>query len=209
MEIQYTHFRDCVASIGSEQFRTNSGAVSIAYYRQQEDESPLRNTYPTLTVTNCTFINNSAYLPDTNSDQMNLALNTNFFNARGGGLGIIPQDSFSNVQAHITNTIFQQNQAESFGGAVVIIIIGNETSHEFTFENCTFLHNTAGNTSLGGGLHVALLLKNLDSPPTNITVIGSRFEENSANFGGGFSVVQVCNSVLGILINCVLACRNF
>lgn len=204
LEIQHTLFRDCIFNNTGAQYRAHGGAVSIAYY--EEEQPDLNRIYPTLNINNCSFINNSAFLPDRErvfeDDQINQALNTNFFEGRGGSLSIVPQDLYANIRGRITNTIFQQNKAQLFGGGVYVLMSGSETSHEFMFMNCTFLQNTVIR-DFGGGIHFALLQRNLASSPTRITVMGTRFEENSANFGGGLSVVQVqwnimCMDILGI-----------
>lgn len=154
-------------------------------------------TYPTLDINNCSFVNNRAFLPEVfERDQINQALN-NFFEGRGGAVSIIPQDSSSNVQGKITNTTFRQNTAQLFGGSTFILISGNETSHEFVFEDCVFVENSVIR-DFGGGIHVGLLQTNLVAPPTKIVLMDSRFEENQANLGGGFSVLQVS----GIRVQC-------
>ena len=190
VEIQESLFQDCVSSNGSEEFRGNSGAVSFAYYRGENTSGPIT---PNITISGCTFINNSAILPGTNTDEINQALNLNFYYGRGGGLCIIPQGYHANVQALVTNTTFQQNRADAFGGAVYLLINGAETSHNIHFEECVFLQNVGGPTSFGGGIQVAVLLRNLESEPTTVFVRNSRFEENYANFGGGLSFIQVHN----------------
>lgn len=186
--IRHSSFRDCISNNSSKQFRGNSGAVSIAYYRAEEAAS--NSTTLTLSIDSCTFINNSAILSETNNDSVNLALNTNVYTARGGALGIIPQ-GFYNVWGEIKSTTFLQNHADSFGGSVYLLITGNETSHKFHFEDCRFLSSSAGNATFGGGMHIAFQIRNLISGPTKITFSRSRFEENSASFGGGLNIVQV------------------
>lgn len=192
MEIEESLFQDCVSSNGTEPFRGSSGAVSIAYYKQEEASSvPL---YPNVRIHGCTFVNNSAFLPTVNADEINQALSMNLYYGRGGGLSIIPQGHHSNLQATITNTTFQQNWADFSGGAVFLPVNGVETSHTIRFEECLFLQNAGGDTSFGGGIQVGFLLRNLLSEPTRVFISNSRFEENSANFGGGLSLVQVCES---------------
>ena len=195
IELYNTLFTDCSRSSPGIQYRAHAGAVSIAYFKE---EGP--KTYPTITVVNCTFFNNRATLYQRfGSDQINLALNTNVFEACGGGLGLGIQDSYNNVQCHILNSTFQQNFAELFGGGMYVLISGNETAHTLMFENCLFLQNMVV-ADFGGGLNIGLLHKNLRSPPTNITVIGSRFEENSAAFGGGLSLLQARTKLYIILL---------
>ena len=116
-------------------------------------------------------------------------------------MGIIPQDAYFNVRARLANNVFQQNHADTFGGGLFLFIDGIETSHNFLIENCTFLSNEAVR-NFGGGVHLALLLQNLLSAPTRVTIVGSKFEDNHANFGGGFCVIQVSSN------RCVCVCRS-
>lgn len=186
IDLEDTLFRDCISSNGSEQFRGNGGAVSIAYHN-----ASFNSTKPTLTVTNCSFINNSAFLPISSGDERRSALTTNLFLGRGGAMNIVPQGPLANVTAFIRDTTFLNNSAETFGGAVFLSISGMNTYHNFTFERCNFTNNTAGNTSFGGGIQIAFLINNLESPPTRINFKDSYFEGNFAYFGGGLSAVQV------------------
>ena len=198
ISITSSSFSDCVSSNVSRQFRANAGAVSIAYYREPEgEEDGVDQILSTVTIQDCTFSSNSAFLveaeaniSESDSSRIDQALNTNFFNGRGGGVAIVPQDPHFNVRARITGNTFQQNHADTFGGGLFLLIEGTETSHRFLVDNCTFLGNEAS-LNFGGGIHVALLLRNLVSEPTRITVTGSTFRDNLAYFGGGFSVVQV------------------
>lgn len=185
--IQDSLFQDCVSSNGSALFRGNSGAVSIAYHREEGNSTVC--LYPNISISGCTFLNNSALLPGTDQDEINQAINQNFYFGRGGGLSITPQGYYSNLQARITNTTFQQNWADAFGGAVFLLITGSETVHDVSFEECTFLKNAGGN--VGGGIQIAFLLRNLPDDPTRVVFRNSRFEDNYANFGGGISAVQV------------------
>lgn len=190
IEIRDSSFRDCTSNNGSRVYRANSGAVSIAYYR--EAGASTQTLYPEMWIDGCSFVNNRAFLPDINdTDEINQALNQNFYFGRGGGLSIIVQGYASNLLASISNTTFQQNWAETFGGAVFLLITGSDTSHNVAFENCTFLRNFV-RTSFGGGIQVSFLLRNLPDDPSTVIFRNSRFEENSAIFGGGISAVQVC-----------------
>ncbi len=166
--------------------------LSIAYHKEAEEG--LNETLSTITIENCVFFNNSAFLVEAGSSsdtsRVDQVVNTNLFTGRGGGMAIIPQDAHFNVRAAITNNIFQQNVAEAFGGGMVMLFDSTETSHRILIENCTFLSNRAV-LNFGGGIQVAFLLSNLFSDPTRITLVGSRFEDNSAYFGGGFGVLQV------------------
>lgn len=184
IEIKNSLFEDCTSNNAIESYRAKGGAVSIAYFSDQA----IGSIAASLIIDGCNFTNNHA-LPAKNTDGIDQALNQNLYNGRGGGLAIIPQDSHYNIKSWIANSVFQRNHAADFGGGVIIFLTSDETSHDFFFEGCTFLQNSVGN--VGGGLHVAALLRNLQSDPTTVSINNTRFEENSASYGGGFSLLQV------------------
>lgn len=186
IEIKNSLFEDCTSNNAIESYRAKGGAVSIAYF--SDSNQTMGDIAAILTVDGCNFTNNHA-LPAENTDGIDQALNQNLYNGRGGGLAVIPQDSHYNVEAWIADSVFQENHAADFGGGVILILTSDETSHQFFFEGCTFLRNSVGN--VGGGLHVAALHRNLRSEPTTVSINNSRFEENSASYGGGFSLLQV------------------
>ena len=141
-------------------------------------------------------------LPSQNSSQqINLALNDHYYFGRGGGLGIFVDESFTNISAEISNCNFSGNYAESFGGGIYLYVDGNETRHDFTVTNCNFTRNSAGPGSFGGGLQIAMLIRNLNSPPCNFTFSNCVFTENVADFGGGLSTVQVFSQGEGNMVS--------
>jgi hypothetical protein len=189
IEVVGSLFQNCTSSNGSKRFRANSGAVSIGYNRDEDYSSDGDNL--SLTISDCKFIGNRALLPDIGTDEINIALNFNLYYGRGGGLSIVPQGYYTNLTALIANTTFEGNWADAFGGAVFLLLSTIETVHDVRFEGCTFLRNSGGSASFGGGIQVAFLLRNLQAGPSTVYISDSRFEENFANFGGGLSSVQV------------------
>ena len=181
-----------------EQYRSNSGGLAIAYHT---NKTVYFNTSrkPWITVTDCTFIDNKAFLPGDNSSrqQINQALNNHTYFGRGGGLGIFLDELYINISVDIEQCRFHDNYAESFGGGLYIYIDGANTQHNFTISNCTFTNNSAGPGSFGGGLQVALLIRNTESEPSQLDFIGCRFMDNTASYGGGLSSVQVYSQGTG------------
>ena len=194
IEIHQSNFTNCKTEIAKTQYRGNSGAISIAYYSQPGttlNSNPITSE-PQVNITGCRFFNNSAFLPPQNSsEQINLALNNNYFFGRGGGLGIFIQESLKHVTTFIQNCTFVKNYAASFGGGAYLYINGNQTQHDFTVEDCNFTKNSGGEGSFGGGIQVPLLIQNQGSPPCNLEFIRCVFDRNVADYGGGLSTVQV------------------
>lgn len=59
--------------------------------------------------------------------------------------------------------------------------------------------NTAGN--FGGGIQVALLIRNANKDPSRLDFIHCNFFNNTASFGGGLSSVQVYSQGAGNVIS--------
>ncbi len=189
-------FDSCSTNIGKDRYRGNSGAVSISYL-STDVQKPLLNASfsatPLTLITNSVFINNKAILPPGQSTtQINQALNNNIYSGRGGGVGIFVHEStLRNISFLIQGCVFDRNFAESFGGGLYLYAAGKDTNHTFTVEDNVFTRNIAGEGSFGGGLQVAMLIRNLNSPPTRFDFTRCHFEDNLAAFGGGLSTVQV------------------
>ena len=190
IEVHQSNFTNCMTNIAKTQYRGNAGAVSIAYL-SVNTTSPITSE-PLVHITGCMFWNNSALLPPENSsEQINLALNNNFFFGRGGGLGVFIQESLRNITTLIQNCTFVENYAASFGGGAYLYISGKGSHHNFSVEDCNFTRNSGGEGSFGGGIQVPLLIRNKGSPPCNLEFIRCVFDSNQADYGGGLSTVQV------------------
>ena len=146
-----------------------------------------------LTLTNCTFTGNSAYLgggmyDDTSSDVNNQELtNCTFMNntANSGG-GMYNYRSTPNLRS----CIFENNTAYNDGGAM-----RNYNTSSPTLSKCTFTYNTAQH---GGGIY-----NNANSNPI---VLSCTFTYNYAfNYGGGMCNYDSSNPNYGdpTLINCL------
>ena len=181
---------NCTSRTANAQFRANGGAVSVAYFYTNYSREV---TCPQLDILGCTFENNSAYTVDL--DQLNLALINSIISGRGGGLGILPQGNLSNVDIHIKDSMFINNWAEEYGGGIWVIVSGENTYHDFVLEGCVFRGNYGGEEGCGGGMQMAFLLRNVNSPrPVRVNLTGCSFDDNFAGTGGGFSIVEVSYS---------------
>ena len=193
LEIHQSSFTHCMTDIKKATYRGNSGAVSIAYYTPPDSNTTSAITHkPVVSITGCFFKNNSAFLPQQNSrQQINLALNNNVYFGRGGGLGIFVQELIRNVTTFIQNCTFVENFASSFGGGAYLYISGSRSHHNFSVTDCNFTGNSAAEGSFGGGIQVAMLIRNFQSPPCNLEFVRCLFDRNVADYGGGLSTVQV------------------
>ena len=189
------HFDSSRSSLGKAQYRGNAGGLSIAY----NTTDPSIPSLPQVSITDSTFTNNSAVLPLQNtSQQINLALNNNYFFGRGGGLGVFLNELHYNVTFEISNCNFSDNFAQSIGGGALFFIDGSKTHHDFTATNCNFRNNSA---MFGGGLQIGMQVQNLNSAPSNFTLVNCSFVGNVANFGGGLGSVQIFSRGSGNMLS--------
>ena len=191
VEVEFSTFFNCSTSSKKEQFRSNSGGLSIAYHTYNDTVYFNSSLRPRVSVTDSVFVGNQAILPGGNIQQINQALNNHIYLGRGGGFGLFLDEYIVNIDANIERCQFMKNYAESFGGGLYLYIDGSRTHHNFTVKNCIFSQNAAYSNSFGGGLQVALLIRNVYSEPSRVYVVGCNFTENAAHFGGGLSIVQV------------------
>jgi len=202
--IENSLFTNCVNRNPNVQYRANGGAVAIAYFYTDISKNV---TFPQLDVIGCTFDSNYAY---TNSlDHINLALVNSIITGRGGGVGISPQGNMSDVHMRFKSSIFTRNWAEEYGGGIWFLVSGENTYHDFIVDDCVFRGNFGGSEGYGGGIQMAMLLRNVHSPrPIRVILNNSCFEDNLASYGGGFSIVEVrsLSCVLLVTRECTFLC---
>ena len=179
--------QDSVSSRSKPQYRGNAGGISLGFFH---NASATQNH--SISVRNTTLRNNSALLPHVsfNRQQIDLAINNNFFFGRGGGLGVFINEQLANISVEVTDCTFENNYADAFAGGMYFFINGDSTSHQFAAKRCLFTGNTAGNGSFGGGFLVSFLNRNSNTNPTECAFEDCTFINNSAAFGGGFASVQ-------------------
>ena len=185
--IEDSLFKNCINRNPNVQYRANGGAVAIAYYYTNTSRNV---TFPRLDIVGCKFEDNYAYTASL--DHVNLALVNSIVTGRGGGMGISPQGNLSNVFMRFKSTTFTRNWAEQYGGGIWFLVSGENTYHDFVVDDCVFLGNFGGQEGYGGGIQMAMLLRNVHSPrPIRVVFNNSYFEDNLAGYGGGFSIVEV------------------
>ena len=119
VNITNTRFIANDVSTFNDRYRADAAGLSIAYHFER---SPFSNhssssSKPTLLIKNCEFNNNHAAVSSDLSDQIDKAINDNLYPARGGGLGIIITEEYTNVTVLIEDCLFLENYARTFGGA--------------------------------------------------------------------------------------------
>ena len=165
-------------------FRGNTGAVAIGYNSGMSTNFVLR---PKILVKNCSFTNNQADVFTTESFlTSSMIVTQGVFTGRGGGLGVLINQSFYNVTALITDCQFVNNSAFSFGGGLYLIFNGTGTQHKVTLDNCQFVNNTG---ALGAGAICIGYLTNghFNFPMTSI-IQNSLFVGNQGETGGAIFI---------------------
>ena len=201
VQIEHSLFHNNSAMLEKDQYRANSGGLSIAYHTNKTIYFNMLKS-ASVQVTDCVFSANSAYLTEANTrQQIDQALNNHTYFGRGGGLGIFLDEYFINIMVDISQCTFDDNFAESFGGGLYIYIDGNMTLHTFTVSESNFTSNRVGGSGFGGGLQVVLLIRNANNEPSRFNFTSCRFINNTASFGGGLSSVQVYSQGAGNIIS--------
>ncbi len=193
IEIMDCYFNNCSTNTEKPQFHGNSGAVSVSYFPQSNITVLSNQTRPFLSISKSIFTNNRAILPPgISQSQLNEALNNNIYHGRGGAVGIYVQENVRNISVTIHDCLFDNNDAESFGGGLYLNIDGQNTTHSFKVEGTNFTNNSVkGEGGFGGAVQIAFLNQNIDYPPTVMEFIRCHFEGNTGSYGGGVSSVQV------------------
>ena len=164
-------------------FRGNTGAVAIGY---NKDESSNFMPNPNILVQNCLFTNNRANVFTESILTSSMIVTQGAFTGRGGGLGLLINESFHNVTALITNCRFHNNSAFSFGGAFYLMFNGTGTQHRVTVDNCQFVNN-AGTLGAGAICIGYLTNGNFKFPITGI-IQNSLFVKNKGEIGGAIFI---------------------
>ena len=116
VQISYSQFIGNNVTSLNDNFRAGAAGISIAY----NFLSPISER-PTLIIEKSHFINNTATTPSLIfDDQVQSILKDNIYPARGGAIGMVIIDSFSNVNALIEYCEFSGNYAGEVGGAIYI-----------------------------------------------------------------------------------------
>jgi len=159
-------------------YQGNAGGLSIAYNMRFSNRAV--NSVNIL-VMDCVFTNNHAAPPTALQLSPTELLAMNIFTGRGGALAM-PVNITSPVNCVVTNNMFINNSAASFGGCIYSFVGGPFINHSFLYTNNMFMENSA---HIGG---VVTFLSSSRIPDTFIlhaTVIKNcTFIQNKAEICG-------------------------
>ncbi len=171
-----------------ESFRGNTGALSLSFKNY-----PLAFSEPSVTLTNCQFINNRAEATE-NFLSTNEALSRNIFTGRGGSIGIFINEHMRNVLINIEDSAIVNSYARSLGGGVFMIINGQLPRQHFVNFIQTNISSSYAQVA-GSGVFLGYLSAT-DTVVTPHTVLFEHcnFVNNTGFSGGG---VYIVTSFLG------------
>ena len=159
----------------------NAGAMSIGY-----DETFSSTMIPTIMISDCKFISNSARANDCIA--VDTVLTSKQYTQRGGAVACYFAAGIQ-VTLGFERCSFTDNYAQDSGGGVYINLSGNIGAvTNITFTECTFVNNEAID---GGGIETTFDLPHSVLMPSSLTVLDCHFENNMGRFGGGIKAIQI------------------
>ena len=155
-------------------FRGNSGGVAFGYNMLENCSKPI------LQVCNSVFQNNSA-IAEATFHTSSQTIAGRIYSGRGGSMAVYSNASHHNISVTITNCIYKNNFARSYGGGVYFGLAAKiddvPSQNEIIIVRTNFVSNTAG---LGGGGFVLFY--------PEASIIDCNITNNSASAGGGIFV---------------------
>ena len=158
-----------------ESVRGNSGSVAVGY-----NQLPVGYTNPVLSVSNAVFTGNRA-LGFLTSER---AATGQVFRGRGGGLAIYMNESRQEIHVEVSDCLFANNTAQSFGGGLFMLTTSYESvQHIIKINRTQFIGN---NGSIGGGaVQLSFLSFGNVTRPHSFLFTDCLFEMNTSPSGGG------------------------
>ena len=181
--------------------RGNTGAVSIGYY---DNDNFGNDTVPTVLITDCHFINNSAMVNEETFSTSSVAFQQSTFTGRGGGMAILMNLTIGNMNVTVRRCVFQQNNAVSFGGAVFLLFSGKEMHHMVRIKDSVFAENLVEQSG-AGAIQAFNQAEVLSGQPMTVLMHNCRFISNKAVIAGAiflFPALERPEGNLMVLQNC-------
>lgn len=181
ISITYSTFHDNQGTgISRYAFRGNTGAVAIGF-----NGVPMNYLEPKVFIFNCNFTRNRATASSLFRSSSGAFFNQ-AFSGRGGGVGVFFNEDVHNVSVTITDNLFLGNYAQSFGGAVFLVVFNEGTHHTMDLERNIFNSNVG---RLGGGaVQMTFISNGIAGEPHTTSFIDCLFQSNSGPSGGAVYV---------------------
>ena len=158
-------------------YQGNAGGLSIAYNMGLSNR-PVSSV--NILVTDCVFTTNHAAPPSDLQVSSTELLAANIFTGRGGALAL-PINVTSPVDCIVTNNIFINNSAESFGGCIYSFAGGPQINQKLLFKSNEFIGNSATN----GGVMTVLTSRVIpETFHTQTAIQNCTFIQNRAQICG-------------------------
>ena len=213
-----------VVELAGSTFKDNDGYLStiVVVSHNDGDDKP---TQSNLRIDHCTFENNKAqtngviYLDEYGACQILNSVFKNNSATKDGGIVILD----SSKSALVKNCRFEKNSAK-FGGGIEIYVYNENDYSNASIVGCTFYKNTVSGTGgaiyakygkvnvsgstfdgnkANGGYGGAIFITN----KTVLTIDGSTFKNNQANYGGAIYTKTTLN-VIGSTFTSNKASKN-
>ena len=175
--------KSSVFNNGHSKLNYSGGGGLYIFIKSTNMSKPLN-----ISISKSVFCNNSVYYTGDlrNNSQTGLG--------NGGGFNIFLEGVNKTGNISIVNCTVDRNRARYWGGGMVISL--KRTSYiSITVDRCNITHNSASKKG-GGGADIALIFGNICPKENQIIYSRTRFENNSAEFGGGVYVISTAKTCL-------------
>ena len=171
----YNNTSDAYYFNHQKQYQGSSAGLSVGYNTNNY------NVLLNITITDTDFINNTdSPLAKVTSSRV---VGERKFTGRGGGLSVLVNSKFSQLNCIIRNCKMLDNFASSLGGALYILIANAFNKQSYRIDNVTFSNNSA---SIGGAMcFIDLRVVKANKSCINTTVVNCTFTNNIVNESGG------------------------
>ena len=149
-------------------------------------------------ISSCTFRNNSLYYDGHPRNNSISGI------GNGGGLNIFLENVTNRSNITIVNCTMDGNTAHYWGGGMTVLL-KKSSNMIILIDHCNFTKNTARRKG-GGGVDIGYLYGDICPKENRILFNNSRFEANSAKFGGG--VYVFCTAKTCIVYKNVILFKN-